>query len=123
MFGVAMGGYGSGRSGAPPTVEDSFTLDLRRLFKAGWLKPGQRTSGTVRWTKVNTDRAIACIHFKSNLGISAVINREHTASSRNIAGGMYQRAHVALSHEAIVRRNHAIANNLRLLIELVNVDD
>jgi len=35
-----MGGYGSGRSGGRPTVEDSLSLNLPRFFKMGWLKPG-----------------------------------------------------------------------------------
>jgi hypothetical protein len=35
-----MGGFGSGRSEGRPTVEDSLTHDLRRLFKTGWLKGG-----------------------------------------------------------------------------------
>jgi hypothetical protein len=49
-----MGGYGSGRSGGRPTVEDSLTLNLPRLFKTGWLKPGARTSGMLRWSVVGT---------------------------------------------------------------------
>jgi hypothetical protein len=63
-----MGGYGSGRSRGRPTVEDSLTLDLWSLAKTGWLKPGARVSGTLRWTTVNTGREIASIGFQSHLG-------------------------------------------------------
>ena len=67
-FGVAMGGCGSGRSGGRPTVERSLTLDLPRLFKDGWLKPGARASGTLRWTVVSTGRETASVGFQSDLG-------------------------------------------------------
>src|SRR5271165_6228565 len=63
-----MGGYGSGRSGGRPTVEDSLTLDLRRLFKMGWLRPGAGTFGLLRWTTVSTGREKASIGFQSQLG-------------------------------------------------------
>ena len=63
-----MGGYGSGRSGGRPTVESGLTLDLRRLFKTGWLRPGARTSGLLSWTTVNTGRETASVGFQSYLG-------------------------------------------------------
>ena len=58
-----MGGYGSGRSGGRPTVEDSLTLNLPRLFKTGWLKPGARTSGTLRWSVVGTGEETASMGY------------------------------------------------------------
>ena len=54
-----MGGYGSGRSGGRPTVEDSLSLNLPRLFKTGWLKQGAWTSGTLRWSIVSTGEETA----------------------------------------------------------------
>ena len=63
-----MGGFGSGRSGGRPTVESSLTLDLRLLFKTGWLRPGAKTSGLLSWTTVNTGRETASIGFQSALG-------------------------------------------------------
>jgi hypothetical protein len=63
-----MGGYGSGRSGGWPTVEDSLTLDLRRLFKDGCLMAGSWTSGTLRWTVVSTGEETASMGFQSHLG-------------------------------------------------------
>ena len=54
-----MGGYGSGRSGGRPTVEDSLSLNLPRLFKTGWLKQGAWTSGTLRWSIVGTGEETA----------------------------------------------------------------
>jgi hypothetical protein len=62
-----MGGYGSGRSGGRPTVEDSLTLDLQRLFKTGWLKSSTQISGLLRWTTVNTDRETASMGFQSEV--------------------------------------------------------
>jgi hypothetical protein len=63
-----MGGYGSGRSGGRPTVEDGLTLNLPRLFKTGWLKPGASTSGTLRWSIVGTGEEIASMGFEAHLG-------------------------------------------------------
>jgi hypothetical protein len=63
-----MGGYGSGRSGGRPTVEDSLSLNLPRLFKTGWLKQGAWTSGTLRWSIVGTGEEIASIGFEARLG-------------------------------------------------------
>jgi hypothetical protein len=63
----SMGGYGSGRSGGQPTVENSLTLDLRCLFEDRFLKVGGRTSGTLRWTVVGTDEETASMDFKSEL--------------------------------------------------------
>jgi hypothetical protein len=63
-----MGGYGSGRSGGRPTVESSLTLDLRRLFKTGWLKVNARILGLLQWTFVSTGEETASIGFESDLG-------------------------------------------------------
>ena len=63
-----MGGYGSGRSGGRPTVESSLTLDLRRLFKTGWLKVDARILGLLQWTLVSTGKEAASIGFQSDLG-------------------------------------------------------
>jgi hypothetical protein len=60
-----MGGYGSGRSGGRPTVEDTLTLDLRRLFEDGFLKVGAWTYGTLRWTIISRGEEIASVDFQS----------------------------------------------------------
>lgn len=46
-----MGGYGSGPGGGRPTVEGSLRLELPRLRRAGYLKPGCRVSGTWSWSR------------------------------------------------------------------------
>lgn len=46
-----MGGYGSGPGGGRPTVEGSLRLELPRLRRAGYLKPGSRVSGTWSWSR------------------------------------------------------------------------
>jgi hypothetical protein len=56
------------RSGGRPTVEDSLSLNLPRLFKTGWLKQGAWTSGTLRWSIVGTGEEIASIGFEARLG-------------------------------------------------------
>jgi hypothetical protein len=66
--GLVVGGYGSGRSRGRPTVENSLTLDLQRLFKTGWLKVNVRTSGLLQWTLVRTGQETASVGFESDLG-------------------------------------------------------
>jgi len=44
-----MGGYGSGRRGGRPSVEASFRIELPKLRRAGFLKPGCDTSGIWSW--------------------------------------------------------------------------
>jgi hypothetical protein len=63
-----MGCFGSGRSGGGPVVEDALTLNLPRLFKTGWLKPGAWTSGTLCWSIVGTGEEIASMGFEAHLG-------------------------------------------------------
>lgn len=63
-----MGGYGSGRWGGRPTVESGLTLNLPRLFKTGWLKPGAWTAGTLRWFAAGTDEETASMDFEARLG-------------------------------------------------------
>src|SRR3984893_4236904 len=81
-----MGGYGSGRSGGRPTVEDSLSLSLPRLFKTGWLKQGAWTSGTLRWSIVGTDEEIASIGFEARLGEKDGYVRLHWTSTSRWSG-------------------------------------
>ena len=45
-----MGGWGSGRTGGRPTAEMSSRIDLAWMIRAKLAVPGQRISGTIRWT-------------------------------------------------------------------------
>ncbi len=62
-----MGGIGSGRWGGRPTVESSLTLNLSRLFKAGWLKARAFTKGTLRWSAPGLSEEITSVDFESCL--------------------------------------------------------
>ena len=86
-----MGGYGSGRSGGRPTVEDGLTLDLRRLSKMGWLEPGAWVAGTLHWTTVNTGEEIASIGFQSHLGDDNGYIQLHWTSKDPWSGEVRQR--------------------------------
>ena len=81
-----MGGFGSGRSGGRPTVESGLTLDLRCLFKMGWLKPGARASGTLHWTVVSTGRETASVGFQSDLGEESGYVQLHWTSTDRRTG-------------------------------------
>lgn len=45
-----MGGYGSGRHGGRPTVEDGLTVDLGLMLRRGWAKDGASGAGTLSWS-------------------------------------------------------------------------
>ena len=46
-----MGGYGLGRTGGNPTVEDGLTIDLRLMLRRGWAKIGAAGAGTLSWSR------------------------------------------------------------------------
>ena len=81
-----MGGYGSGRSGGRPTVESGLTLNLPRLFKTGWLKPGAWTSGVLRWSIVGTGEETASMGFEARLGEGEGYIRLHWTSTNRWSG-------------------------------------
>ncbi len=45
-----MGGWGSGRHGGRPTVEDGLTVDLGLLLRRGWAKDGVLGAGSLSWS-------------------------------------------------------------------------
>lgn len=46
-----MGGWGSGRSGGRPTVEDGLTVNLPLMFQRGWLRDGMSSGGSLTWSR------------------------------------------------------------------------
>jgi hypothetical protein len=46
-----MGGYGSGRHGGKPTVEDGLTVDLGLMLRRGWARAGASGAGTLSWSR------------------------------------------------------------------------
>jgi hypothetical protein len=63
-----MGGYGSGRSGGRPTVEDGLTLNLNKLIREHTFCPHQQRSSSIVWTFSYTDEQAAWISFHADLG-------------------------------------------------------
>jgi hypothetical protein len=45
-----MGGWGSGRHGGRPTVEDGLTVDLGLMLRRGWARRGASGAGTLSWS-------------------------------------------------------------------------
>ena len=45
-----MGGFGSGRSGGRPTVEDGLTIDICMMLRRGWVKAGRAGTGSQTWS-------------------------------------------------------------------------
>ena len=53
-----MGGYGSGRTGGLPTVEDALTINLPLMMRRGWLPAGQASGqGQLTWSVGGIERA------------------------------------------------------------------
>ncbi len=46
-----MGGYGSGRSGGRPTVEDGLTVNLPLMLRKGWMRDGATGAGSLTWSR------------------------------------------------------------------------
>jgi hypothetical protein len=61
-----MGGYGSGRHGGAPTVENGWKLDLAHCIRKGMIKPGQRVTGTMTWTSTQTGEVTATVGYEAN---------------------------------------------------------
>jgi hypothetical protein len=61
-------------------------LDLRRLFKTGWLKPGASASGMLRWTVVSTGDETASMGFQSHLGEDTGYVQLHWTSTNQRTG-------------------------------------
>ena len=62
-----MGGYGSGRSGGRPTVEDGLTLNLNKLIRERTFCPNQERSGSIVWTNSVTGERTAWISYRATL--------------------------------------------------------
>lgn len=77
-----MGGYGSGRSGGRPTVEDGLTLDLAKLLRDRLFRPGQGWAGSIVWTYVGTGERVGSIGYHALLGDERGRVRLHYTTTR-----------------------------------------
>ena len=64
-----MGGYGSGRRGWRPVVEDGLTLNIYRLQKLGMLRPG---NWSLQWSRVSTGEKTASISYRIDYDCSTI---------------------------------------------------
>jgi hypothetical protein len=62
-----VGGFGSGRQGRRPTVEEGFSLDINGLLRDRGITPGGWRWGTLRWTVVGTGREVSSLSYEANL--------------------------------------------------------
>ena len=62
-----MGGFGSGRQGGRPTVEDCLTLCINSLLRDGLIVRGQWVASVLRWSEVQTGREVASMAYEANL--------------------------------------------------------
>jgi hypothetical protein len=77
-----MGGYGSGPGGGRPSVDASLRLELPRLKRAGYLRPGYSVSGRWSWSYGGTPSGSVGLQCKvdpereSELVLSYSVNGE-----------------------------------------------
>jgi hypothetical protein len=62
-----MGGFGSGRQGGGPTVEDGLRLDINDLLRKGIIVPGAFGGGSLTWTNTATGEKRAEIGYEVSL--------------------------------------------------------
>jgi hypothetical protein len=72
FLGAEMGGYGSGRQGGSPTVENGLILDLNRLIRQRNILPGRSISGSLMWSDARSGEKIASVDFEASL-----VSQEH----------------------------------------------
>jgi hypothetical protein len=63
-----MGGYGSGRSGGAPLIEDGLILDINKLRRDGLLGPGIQRRGSLEWTETSTGRSVGSVEYEARIG-------------------------------------------------------
>ena len=62
-----MGGYGSGRTGGRPPVEDGVRLDISRLLALRQLQPGAHVRGSLHWTSARDGTPVVTIGYEASL--------------------------------------------------------
>jgi hypothetical protein len=78
-----MGGYGSGRRGGRPTVEDGLTLDINKLRRDQLIRRGCGWGGTLKWAEAYSGRHIASIGYQALLGTEQGRLRLHYETTRS----------------------------------------
>ena len=76
-----MGGFGSGRSGSLPVIENGLKLDIRRLRKQGIFQNDvARASGRLTWSYNYTDDKVAMVGYSySSCGSDPWFRLQYTA--------------------------------------------
>jgi hypothetical protein len=62
-----MGSWLSGRRPEKVTVESCYVLDLARLLRQGWVKPGAFVTSNISWSNARTGKEQASIGLQANL--------------------------------------------------------
>lgn len=58
-----MGGWGSGRTGGRPTVEDGLLINLPSMMKRGWVRDCTARSGSLQWSSRGEQFASIGYHY------------------------------------------------------------
>jgi hypothetical protein len=81
-----MGGYGSGRSGGVPLIEDGLILDIDKLRRDGLIGSGISRSGSLRWTEIRSGREVGSINFVARINDDEGSLRLQYTTTRNATG-------------------------------------
>jgi len=63
-----MGGYGSGRSGGAPVIEDGLTLDINKLRRDNLISSNSSRSGSLTWSETYSGREVATVGYSTSIG-------------------------------------------------------
>jgi hypothetical protein len=63
-----MGGFGSGRSGGRPVIEDGLVLDIDKLRRDNLIRSNSSRSGSLTWSEVHSRREVATIGYSTSIG-------------------------------------------------------
>jgi hypothetical protein len=78
-----MGGWGSGRHGGRPTIEDGLTVDLGLMLRRGWARDGAAGTGTLSWSSNGAPVAKIQHHFEMTDPENAHLTLTYTRTPRS----------------------------------------
>jgi hypothetical protein len=81
-----MGGFGSGRYGGMPVIEDGLQMDINKLRRDRLIGPGIYRSGSLEWSETSTGRKVSSIRYEARINEEEGSLRLHYTTTRHVTG-------------------------------------
>jgi hypothetical protein len=81
-----MGGFGSGRYGSAPVIEDGLRLDIDKFRRDGLIGPGIYRRGSLEWTETYTGRKVSSIGYEARINDEEGSLRLIYTTTRHVTG-------------------------------------